>query len=90
MIKKKPEVCDACLEKDDLLWDRKRRMFLCQICIDEFEEKESLEEEERRQSYEYMEAEDDGFYGDGSDFEEDDQIKENKNARNMGRKKRRS
>jgi len=57
MKSKKPKVCDACLEEDELIWDNSRNEWLCALCIEDFNAKNELRKSELKQANESEQTE---------------------------------
>ena len=51
----KPKVCEECLEKDTLTWDKKRAQWLCSLCIDFMNAKEDFRNYEQDEALRSME-----------------------------------
>jgi uncharacterized radical SAM superfamily Fe-S cluster-containing enzyme len=47
----KPEICPYCLEEDDnLIWDKEGKEWICELCMEAFEEKIFEDDEAFRHS----------------------------------------
>jgi len=51
---KKPEVCDGCMENEELHWSEDEGMWICDLCEEAFYEERSIYEMELQDSFDAM------------------------------------